>query len=173
MKGISLDEKPEADVGTITHAMIDCEVKKKELDLSKYPKELIQQAEICYRNFEEWKKRHQFNPIETELSLVSEKHQYGGTLDCVAEIDGKLSIPDWKTGADIYEDHVIQVISYSQLWNENFPKHPVTGGYHIIRTGKAIAMFQYNWYGNFPQAWDVFLHLRALYDLAKVIKKLK
>jgi len=172
-KGISLDEKPEAVAGSITHDMVDCEIKRKEFDSSHYPMNLVTQAQQSFENFQEWKSRHQFEAIASELSIVSEEYQFGGTIDCVAYIDGKLSIPDWKTGKDIYEDHIIQDVAYKKLWEENFPEHPITGGYHILRLGKEIPMFDYRWYGEFPGAWDVFLMLRKLYDLAKEIKKLK
>ena len=172
-RGVSLYEKPEADVGTIAHMMIDADVKGKEADFSRFPEELIEQARTCYKSFEQWQKRHQFQPIETEISLISEQHQYGGTIDCIARIDGELSIVDWKTGKDVYEDYIIQIVSYEKLWNENFPDHPITGGYHLIRTGKEIVSFDYRWYQEFPHAWEVFLKLRELYDLAKIIKKLK
>lgn len=171
--GIPLNQKPEADVGTIAHMMIDADVKGKEADFTKYSPSLIEQARTCFNNFIEWRDSHSFKPIQTEISLVSELYQFGGTIDCIAQIDGKLSICDWKTGKEIYEDYIIQIVSYAQLWIENFPDHQLSGGYHLIRTGKEIAMFAHNWYGEFPHAWEVFLKLRDLYDLAKEIKKLK
>ena len=172
-QGIPLYEKKEAEVGTIAHAMIEADIKGKDVDLSDYPVEMLEQANICYENFKTWKDKHNFNPIETEIRLISEEYQYGGTIDCIARVDGKLAIIDWKTGKEVYEDHIIQIVSYEKLWNENFPEYLIDGGYHILRTGKEIASFSYNWYGEFPGAWDAFLHLRALYDLAKEIKRLK
>ena len=172
-KGISLYEKQEADVGTLAHMLIDADVKGKKVDLSEHGMETITQAKQCFENYLTWKKQHDYHPIETEIKLVSEKHQYGGTIDCVAMIDGKLSIDDKKTGKDVYEDHILQIVSYKELWDENFPNNPITGGYHIIRTGKEIAMFAHHWYGEFPGAWRAFLLLRELYDIAKIIKKLK
>ncbi len=173
LSGFDLSHKPEADIGTICHLMIDADVKDKDLDLTPYDKALIESARIAYGSYEEWRSRHDFQPVETELSLVSEEYQYGGTLDCIAMVDGKLSLLDWKTGKEVYEDHILQVVAYAQLWNENFPGHPLEGGYHILRIGKEIPSFDYRWYSEFPGAWDAFLHLRQLYDLQKAIKKLK
>ena len=172
-KGIPLYEKEAADVGTLAHLMIDADVKGKEINLAEFPMNIVEQAKVCYQNFQEWKRGHDYKPIETEISLVSEEHQFGGTIDCVAMINGKLSIDDKKTGKDVYEDHIIQIVAYERLWNENFPDHQIVGGYHIIRTGKEIVSFDYRWYQGFPHAWEVFLNLRRLYDLAKEIKKLK
>ena len=171
--GIPMYEKEEADVGTLAHLMIDAEVKGTKLKLEDFPVKIIEQAQACFENFIKWRERHDFEPIETEISLVSEEHKYGGTIDCIAMIDGKLSIGDWKTGKDVYEDNIIQIVCYAKLWDENFPENPIEGGYHMIRTGKEIAMFDYRVYFEFPGAWEVFLHLRALYDLHKEIKKLK
>lgn len=172
-EGKDLREKPEANIGTIAHYLIDCDIKNKEPDLSQYPMELIEPARKCFISFQEWKSRHNFKPIESEISLVSEIYQFGGTLDCIALIDGRLSIPDWKTGQEIYEDHVLQVVAYQMLWDENFPKDKINGGYHILRIGKEIVSFDYKWFQEFPDAWTAFLHLRDLYDLHKRIKKLK
>lgn len=171
--GVEFNDMPEAEVGSIAHQMIDCEVKGKELDLGQFPVDLVKQAKQCYENWKEWKSRNKFKAIETELSLISEKHQFGGTLDCIAMINDELSILDVKTGKDIYASQVVQITAYAHLWHENFPEHPLTGGYNIIRTGKEMVSFVHYYYQEFPKAWDVFLHLRELYDLAKEIKKLK
>ena len=96
--------------------------------------------------------------------------------DCInynaAMVSKVLSIADWKSGKDIYEDNILQLASYEQLWNENFPDNPVKG-FHIVRTGKEIAMFNHAFYKEFPKAFEAFLHLRELYNLAKEIRKLK
>ena len=171
--GLDFNEMPEAEVGSIAHQMIDYEVKAKELDLSQFAIEKVEQAQQCFDNWHEWVGRNKFKPVQTELSLISEEHQFGGTIDCIAMINDKLSILDVKTGKEVYASQVVQIVAYAQLWHENFPEHKLDGGYHIIRTGKEMASFVHYWYQEFPQAWEVFLHLRALYDLAKVINKLK
>ena len=171
-QGIPLYEKEEADVGTLAHLMIEYHLKGKKLDTSEFPIEHVEQANQCFDNFLRWKDQHKFEPVQMELSLISEKYQYGGTIDCVAMIDGALSILDEKTGKEIYESNIIQLGAYEQLWNENFPDHPIRG-FHILRVGKEMAMFAHNFYDNFPKAWETFEHLRALYDLHKEIKKLK
>lgn len=172
-QGIPLHESEEADVGTLAHMRIEAEIKNKEIDLTTYDDNLIKQSDVCIENWETWKQSHNFQPVESEISLVSEEHRFGGTIDIMALINGKLSIADIKTGKEVYEDHIIQIVAYSKLWEENFPQHPIDGGYHIIRLGKEIPMFSYNYYGRFPEAWEVFLHLKELHELHKEIKKLK
>ena len=170
--GVSLHEKTDADIGTLAHLLIEAEIKGTKINLDDFPMDIIQPAKQCYNNFIEWKSRNKLKPIETEISLVSEKYKFGGTIDCVAIISHALSIADWKSGKEVYEDNIVQLAAYEQLWNENFPDTKIKG-FHIIRTGKEIAMFSHNYYAEFPKAFDAFLHLRNLYDLHKEIKKLK
>jgi hypothetical protein len=153
--------------------MIEADIKEVQFSPDEYPIKAIPPAEKCLENWKEWKRTHSFKPIESELSLISEETQTGGTIDIVAMIDGKLSIADIKTGKEVYENHIIQLEFYKHLWEENFPEYPLEGGFHIIRTGKEIAMFSHAWYGEFPYAWSVFLKLRELYEEAKHIKRLK
>ena len=170
--GIPLYEKTDADIGTLAHSLIEGAIKKINVDLGDYPMGIIEPATQCFNSFKEWKSQNNFNPIETEISLISEKYQYGGTIDCVATISNSLSFVDWKTGKEIYEDNIVQLASYQELWNENFPDNKIQG-FHIIRTGKEIAMFGHYFYKEFPGAFKAFLHLRELYNLQKEIKKLK
>lgn len=144
-------------------------------DFSAFPISHIEQALQCFDNFLKWAKQKNLKVMGSEISLVSEKHQFGGTLDSVPTIDGKLSLVDVKTGKAIYGSHILQQVAYEALWNENFPDNPITGGYNIIRTGKEIAMFSHSWYasGSFPMAWTAFLNCRELYEIAKELKKLK
>jgi len=150
--GIDFNEMPEAQVGTVAHEMCDADAKGKKFDASVYPIEYVEQAQKCFENWLEWKKAYKPKIIETEVSLISEKHQFGGTIDCVFQANDKLCILDLKTGKEVYASQVVQIESYKVLWNENFPDHPITGGSHIIRTGKEMASFVHYHYGDFPQA---------------------
>jgi hypothetical protein len=55
--------------------------------------------------------------IENECTLWSRKHQYAGTADAIAEIDGKLYLLDFKTGKRVYEEAALQL---SALANADF-----------------------------------------------------
>lgn len=172
--GLDFNEMPEADIGTIAHMMLDYDAKGKELDLSKFSSDQVAQARVSFENWQTWKDAYKPEIFATEVSLVSEKYQYGGTIDVVLNIGGNLAILDLKTGKDIYTSQIIQVCAgYHQLWNENFPGHPITGGTHLIRTGKELPMFVHHYYADFPLAWEMFERLLWIYDACKEIKKLK
>ena len=159
-----------ADAGTIGHYLIDCEIRGVKPDTSQFAKELLDKGETAYLNFLEWKKIVSFKPIATEIHLVSEEYQYGATPDCIAEVNGKLCLLDWKTGNGVYEDHIIQMAAYRHVWEENKPELPLEGGFHLLRIDKETAGFDHHFRHALPEAFSAFLHLLALHGLKKKIK---
>ena len=180
-----------ADAGTIAHEMIEYDIKGKDWfvdqtsDFLKKYKEIIDKAETCYINFLDWKKQVKFEVIHSEIHLVSEIYQYGATPDCIAEINGKLSLFDWKTGSGVYPDMLIQLAAYKQVWEENcstiadvgaeelktYCGDPLLGGFYLLRIGKEDASWHWHHWDTLPEAWECFKHLRKLHDFQKVLKK--
>lgn len=165
----------EADAGTIAHEMIELEIKELDVTLflreSLHPNVILGKAEVCYLNFLEWKEQVKFKAIHTEIYLVSEEHQYGATPDCIAEINGKLSLFDWKTSSGLYPDMLIQLAAYEKVWNENNPNNIILGGDYLLRIGKEDASWHYHHWAALPEAWECFKHLNELHKLQKVLKK--
>lgn len=179
--------KKEADAGTLAHTMIEADIKQREMPEG-FPKDIVDKAKVCYLNFLEWKEQIHFNPIHTEVHLISEKYQYGATPDCIAEINGKLSLFDWKTSSGLYPDMLIQLAAYEQAWEENHMEYgideynltpeegccctePLEGGFYLLRIGKEDASWHYHHWDALPEAWECFKHLNELHKLQKVLKK--
>jgi hypothetical protein len=160
-----------ADAGTIGHYLIECDIKGILADTSQYPSELVDLAETSYINFLAWKDSVQFNPVNSEVSLVSEKYGYGGTIDCIAIINDQLALFDWKTGNGVYDDHKIQLAAYKSLWEENHPDEPIIGGIYCLRIDKETAAWDMKFRQSFPNAWKVFLNLLEIYKLKKIVEK--
>lgn len=57
--------------------------------------------------------------IKIEERLVSRRHRYSGTLDVVAEVNGKIGVLDIKTSYSIYRDYGIQTAAYVEALREN------------------------------------------------------
>lgn len=160
-----------ADAGTIGHYLIECDIKGELADTSQYPQELVDLAETSYINFLTWKDSVQFRPVNSEVSLVSEKYGYGGTIDCIAIINDQLALFDWKTGNGVYDDHKIQLAAYKSLWEENYPDKPIVGGIYCLRIDKETAAWDMKYRQAFPNAWKVFLNLLEIYKLKKIVEK--
>jgi hypothetical protein len=108
-----------ADVGTLCHTIIECYLKKTEVDFSDYTPNQRTLAEIAAKKFFDWEKKNAFKMIKSELQLVSEKHYFGGTCDIYCELNGKKTLIDIKTSKACYPEHFAQVAAYKLLLEEN------------------------------------------------------
>lgn len=158
------------DIGTIAHEMIEMDVRCKEFDATKYDPELVEKANVCFEAWLEWKKLVEFEMVVSEKSLVSEEHRFGGTVDIVARIKGRLCILDLKTskGGAIYPESKIQIAAYGKLYEE------VIGdkieAYYLLALGKTDASFHYHYWPTLKNEWICFKHLLAIHSLKKIIK---
>lgn len=57
--------------------------------------------------------------IKVEERLISYHHRYSGTLDVMAEVNGKIGVLDIKTSYAIYRDYGIQTAAYVEALKEN------------------------------------------------------
>ncbi len=161
-----------ADIGTTAHAMIEAELKgidwRQAVDLRGVTPEMIAKAENAVGAWHEWRGTVNFSLLGSEVPLVSEAHNYGGTID-VAAVKRVTSIVDLKTSNGIYPDHLIQVAAYGQLWNEHHPEDPICA-YYILQLGKEDGSFHYHYWRELDVPWRAFLHLLGLHELKRLIR---
>ena len=67
--------------------------------------------------FKEFEKYYDIKPIWGEKSFSLDK--FGGTVDLYCELDGKMTILDFKTSKKFYSSHFIQLGAYIQLLEAN------------------------------------------------------
>lgn len=154
-----------ARIGTLAHYMAQCVLSGTKPDLHEYSPLEIDHAENSMFSFYEWLKHNKVDPVELELPLISEKYQYGGTIDCYATLNGNLWLIDLKTSKRIYDEHLIQLGAYMQLLNEN--------GYEckqarILRIGREESdAFEERVITNVDKYFEMFMHCHALFYLKK------
>lgn len=154
-----------ANSGTLAHSLIHAE----EIDYSKYTPEIISKANEGFKNYKKWKEQSRLESEASEISLVCECHQVGGTIDDVWIQGDERSIGDVKTGK-LYPDHLIQVAAYKHLWEVNFPDKLINGGFHLLHFDKENADFGHNYFSDLSDAWQAFVVLRELYNLTEKLK---
>jgi len=114
--------KEMAVIGRCVHEMLNADLINAKPALEDYTARQIDKAENGFIKFLEWKKRHTIEPILLEEPLVSEKYQFGGTMDIYGKIDGRLELIDAKSGSGIWPEMWFQVAGYYLLLQENgFP----------------------------------------------------
>ena len=113
-------------IGTLAHIMIEEFIKGGVVKLDDYTPNEISQAKTAYYGFYNWIANNNVEFHETELKLVSEEYQFGGTFDAICEVNGKLIICDWKSSNDVHSEYLIQLGAYRQLIKENLD-HDIRG----------------------------------------------
>jgi hypothetical protein len=175
-----LYEKAEeaADIGTCAHGMVERHISGVPADeIEIYAQDTLIDSGMCDRArlafgaYLAWAKNFQVEIIAQEILLVSELYKYGGTPDAIGLIDNKFTLLDWKTSNAVYSDYLIQLAAYGNLWNENNPGSPITGGYHLLRFSKETGDFAHHYYADLTQEWEQFKDFRRCYERDKSIKK--
>lgn len=162
-----------ATAGTVAHHMVEAYIRAKDVAAvvgADLDREVVQKATTAFGAFEKWAANTNLKPTETECSLISKTHRFGGTLDAML-VNDKLSLGDWKTSNSVYADYLLQLAAYGLLWEENYPNLPIDGGFHLLRFDKTHGDFHHHWYGNLDEAKRAFLLMRELYDIDKGLKK--
>lgn len=129
------------DIGTAVHTMAELDMRgdtdasiRFYLEATLRDPEDRGRAQTAFAAFRAWRSEFAVTAYKQEISLVSEKLQYGGTIDTVANVRNGLAIVDFKTSAkaEVYANQVQQLAAYGILWNETHPTEPLTAGYHLI-----------------------------------------
>lgn len=63
-------------------------------------------------SFNDWVKETKPEFLASEKTVFNKKMKYAGTLDCIVKIDGIVYLIDFKTSANIYLSHQVQISSY-------------------------------------------------------------
>ena len=172
LQGINVKDyvSDKADIGTLVHEMMFCDLSGKDIDTSYYTAKQIEIANNSFKKYLAWKKQHTIKPLILEGGMVSEKYQYGGTIDNYSLLDGVPTLIDYKTCKALYLEHFIQVSGYRQPLRENGNKvkqcailrigrNELEGFEFVIIPAKKVAL-----------CWRLFKHCLGIYQLKKQLR---
>jgi hypothetical protein len=159
-----------ADAGAVGHHLCDCHINKRDPNLSTYSKDAIERGTKAFNSYLDWERHTKLEIIESEMPLVSNVYNFGGTPDALGRIDGKYVLLDWKTGNGTYEDMLCQIAAYGVLIEEN--KGIEIEGYHLLRIGKEFGDFHHHYWPELIIAWDTFEYCLKIHELHKTLKKM-
>ena len=89
--------------------------------------------------FRDWVKQNEVEWLAAEQRVYSRTHNYAGTVDAVARVNGEFAVIDFKTSTRIYEEYYLQVAAYSKCVEDIYGE-PVDGAY-ILRFDKESGKF--------------------------------
>lgn len=150
--GVDESERIKADranYGTFMHAQFETLLinRSYDLDMLKYelkqyidynhlPEDFIHYADDLKKDvlsFAQFVLDYDVRPLAIEIALYHPIHKYAGMIDCPCVMKAKpesdeyiTAIVDFKSGKKgFYENCEIQLGMYRDMWNENFPQHPI------------------------------------------------
>lgn len=158
-----------ATAGQIAHDMIEAYIlgKASQINLPvDIDDPILMRANNAFQQFLEWRDQSRLEVVETERSYVSERYQFGGTVDAIGkDSKGRTVLVDWKTSNSVYSDYLIQLAAYQILLEECSDWRPQ--GFHLLRVAKESADFAHHFYGEVDDAKRAFILMRELYDIDK------
>ena len=135
-----------SDVGSAAHAWLEDSIRwaitfnngKVEKLTEQEPND--HRAKNCGLAALDWMQKHSVKWISTERVVYSKEHNYAGTMDGKAIVDGVLSIVDWKSSNALRSDYCLQTSAYQHADIEEFGV-PIPDR-HILRLGKEKGDFE-------------------------------
>ena len=110
-------------IGTFAHALIERDIVGECEDLldkmNACTDEEKIQANTAYNNYKDFVSEHEYDPFHSELQLTSKEYMFGGTIDCICNLDGKTCVLDFKTSNYFGKKMFMQLAGYLQLIKES------------------------------------------------------
>jgi hypothetical protein len=161
------------EVGTIVHAMAEHDVKGSDPWAQVPPDldpDLFEKVKSGFGAYQDWKLGARLEIVDCEVVVMSEEYRYGGTLDFIGKLNGKLVLGDFKTSNGIWPEYLCQLPAYARAYTET-TGNSIDGGFHLLRFAKEHGDFAHHYFPNLDDGWEAFKAMRSLYDTMAKLKK--
>jgi hypothetical protein len=106
------------DIGTQAHALIEWHLRRDlGLQVGVEPN-VCAEALWAFMAFQDWAKSVDLKPKYIEQTVFSSAHRYAGTMDLLAEVNGVLTLADFKTSKSVYPEAFLQNAAYQVALTE-------------------------------------------------------
>lgn len=123
--------------------------------------------------FKEWRSSVKLEILATEVPLISEQHRYGGCYDCLARVNGRIVLLDWKASGGIYPEYIAQIAAYRQLIRENTDhRYDAPSEACLLRVEKKYGSFHYHYFPSevLDIGWQRFQAAKWMYETDQQLK---
>lgn len=106
------------EIGSQAHALIEWNLRS-QLGQKVGPEpRVVDAAQWAFMAFQDWANTVSLKPIFIEQTVFSKVHGYAGTMDLLAEVNGRVTLVDFKTGKSIYAEAFLQNAAYQVALEE-------------------------------------------------------
>ena len=123
-----------AEIGSQAHALIEWNLKSQLCAQPGPAPRIGAKAMWAFAAWERWSQSVNLKPIMIEQVCWSENFGFAGTFDLMAEVNGRLTLLDWKTGKRVYAEAHLQNAAYRAAVREM--GHGDIGAGMIVRLPK-------------------------------------
>lgn len=106
-----------ADIGGMFHAWAENYIKTGEKT-----EVFNEQLQNTVDAFLAWEEENKIEWIHSEVKVYSKEHNFAGTFDFIAKINGKMMLGDFKTSSGIYPEMFAQTSAYQIAYQEEHPE---------------------------------------------------
>lgn len=110
-----------AEEGTLLHDTVEAILRKEPIVVP----DSVKPAVSAFMDFYS---QNELVAHKIEERVISKKHHYAGTMDVLAELNGKLGVLDIKTSVAIYRDYSMQTSAYIEALKEDLSVPPLPTG---------------------------------------------
>ena len=171
--------RKEAEVGTIVHSLAELELNgtlitqkifREQCDMVNQTlgEEHREKAEKAFRAFRRWSSYSKLAKPTQEVSLICETYGFGGTFDCLYQLDDKYILCDWKTSKWTGETHMEQLSAYGMIVEEHFG--PIES-YRLMRLDKDTGDYHEHCWSELGDAKQNFLDALNVHKRRKLLAK--
>lgn len=115
------------EIGTQVHKLVEWNFRKA---LGQQPgpePRVVDDAQWAFMACQDWAMSVNLKPKYIEQTVFSKTHGYAGTMDLLAEVNGVLTLIDFKTGKAVYAEAHLQNVAYQAALAEMGHLAPVGG----------------------------------------------
>jgi|SRR5580658_8172159 hypothetical protein len=151
------------DIGTEVHNLVEWTIRTELMQKVGPSPKIRDAAQWAFMAWEDWKKSVHLKPIAVEQVVYSRKYGYAGTLDLLAEVNGVLTVIDWKTGKAVYSEAHLQNAAYRQAIREMGHGDPRQGIVVRLPKNTEDPEFEAVVADEEKASFDTFLHVMELW----------
>lgn len=108
-------------------------------------------------SFYDWVQEVKPKFLASETLAINKEYGYAGMIDCIAEINGKKTLIDWKTSQSIWTEYELQLSAYAHA--DGIEVDQVA----ILQIGYKRNKKKYKW-NIIDDKFDIFLNARAIWE---------
>ena len=121
-------------IGQQVHALIEWTLRR-QLNQEIGPEPKVEEpARWAFLRFQQWAQSVDLQPRLIEQTVWSRTHRYAGTMDLLADVNGVLTLVDFKTGKAVYPEAYLQNVAYQVALTEM--GHAIPSAGLIVRLPK-------------------------------------